>query len=73
MGQAMGSSGVHSVVPCETSLMQVSVLGPCFGWGDVGPGVLFASCHWLSAFPQNTHTNTHTLTHTLIRIYTYFK
>lgn len=58
-GQAMGSNGAHSAVPCETSLMQVSPLGPCPGWGDTGPGVLFASCHWPPAFPPPaTHTRT---------------
>lgn len=28
MGQAMGSNGARSAVLCETSLMQVSLLGP---------------------------------------------
>lgn len=45
MGQAMGSNGVRSAVPCETSLTQASVRGPRPGWGDVGPGVLSASYH----------------------------
>lgn len=59
MGQAMGSSGVHSAVPCETSQMQASLLGPLPWLGSCGTGCPLRFLSLTASLPCTHHTCTH--------------
>lgn len=59
MGQAMGSNGAHSAVPCETSLTQASLWGPALA-GEMWDRASFLPPITLTAsLPCTHHTRTH--------------
>lgn len=59
MGQAMGSNGVHSAVPCETSQMQASLPGPLPWLGSRGTGCPLRFLSLTASLPCTHHTCTH--------------
>lgn len=59
MGQAMGSNGERSAVPCETSLMQASLPGPLPRLGSRGTGCPLRLLSLTASLPCTRHTCTH--------------